>query len=141
MAQADQAQTGTQQGASSPSPSSNKGAGRDPAVGDAEHQPRSQAHYLWALLIARIYEVFPLLCPHCGGQMRLIAFITSGEEVRKILTHIGEDARAPKISPARGPPLWDGCDVTNDNVREIEPDWDDADQSTPDYDIDQRISW
>ena len=24
---------------------------------------RSPAHYLWAVLIARIYEVFPLLCP------------------------------------------------------------------------------
>jgi hypothetical protein len=30
------------------------------------------------VLIARIYEVFPLLCPMCGGQMRLIAFITEG---------------------------------------------------------------
>ena len=33
-------------------------------------------HYLWAVLIARIYEVFPLLCQMCGGQMRLIASIT-----------------------------------------------------------------
>ena len=32
---------------------------------------RSAAHYLWAVLIARIYEVFPLLCPMCGGQMRI----------------------------------------------------------------------
>ena len=29
---------------------------------------------MWAVLIARIYEVFPLVCPKCGGQMRLIAF-------------------------------------------------------------------
>jgi len=28
--------------------------------------------------MARIYEVFPLVCPICGGQMRLIAFITEG---------------------------------------------------------------
>lgn len=28
---------------------------------------RSPAHYLWAVLIARIYEVFPLACPMCGG--------------------------------------------------------------------------
>ena len=33
--------------------------------------PKRPAHYLWAVLIARIYEVFPLLCPNCGGQMRL----------------------------------------------------------------------
>ncbi len=24
---------------------------------------------MWAVLIASIYEVFPLLCPLCGGQM------------------------------------------------------------------------
>ena len=34
--------------------------------------------YLWAVLIASIYEVFPLLCLLCGGQMRLIAFIIEG---------------------------------------------------------------
>ena len=28
---------------------------------------RSPAHYLWAMLIARIYEVFPLLCSLCDG--------------------------------------------------------------------------
>jgi hypothetical protein len=27
--------------------------------------PKRPAHYLWAVLIARIYEVFPLLCPLC----------------------------------------------------------------------------
>jgi hypothetical protein len=32
---------------------------------------RSPAHYLWAVLNARIYEVFPLLCPLPGGQMRI----------------------------------------------------------------------
>jgi hypothetical protein len=32
---------------------------------------RSPAHCLWAVRIARIYEVFPLLRPICGGQMRI----------------------------------------------------------------------
>ena len=49
----------------------------------------SPAHCLWAALIARIYAVFPLLCPVCGGQMRLIAFFTEGAQIRKILEHIG----------------------------------------------------
>jgi hypothetical protein len=30
---------------------------------------------LWAILIARIYGVFPLECPKCGGSMRIISFI------------------------------------------------------------------
>jgi len=38
----------------------------------AKPKPRPPAHYLCAALIARIYEVFPLLCPMCGGQMRII---------------------------------------------------------------------
>ena len=29
----------------------------------------------WARLIKKIYEVDPLLCPECGGDMRIIAFI------------------------------------------------------------------
>lgn len=72
---------------------------------------RSPAHYLWAALIARFYEVFPLLCTICGGQMRIIAFITHSVEIRQILDHIGVDCEPPRLSPARGPPLWDGWDA------------------------------
>ncbi|MES9858981.1 MAG: hypothetical protein ABW166_20625 [Sedimenticola sp.] len=28
---------------------------------------------IWAMLIARIYEINPLVCPRCGGEMRIIA--------------------------------------------------------------------
>ena len=76
---------------------------------NAKPEP-SPAHYLWAVLIARIYEVFALLCPMCGGQMRLIAFITEGIQIRQILDHIGVESEAPRISPARGPPLWEDFD-------------------------------
>jgi len=102
---------------------------------------RAPAHYLWAVLIARIYEVFPLLCPLCGGQMRLIAFITEGTQIRRILEHIGVDSQPPHISPARGPPLWDDCDAQSDDGVHIEPDWDLAAQAAPDYEVDQRINW
>jgi hypothetical protein len=30
--------------------------------------PKRSAHMLWTALIARIYEVLPLLCPVCAGQ-------------------------------------------------------------------------
>jgi hypothetical protein len=73
--------------------------------------PKRAAHYLWAVLIARIYEVFPLLCPLCGGQMRIIAFITHSADIRHILEHIGVACEPPQISPARGPPLWERCDA------------------------------
>jgi hypothetical protein len=44
----------------------------------------------WAKLMARVGEEFPLECPGCGGDIRLIAFITDPGPIRKILTHLGE---------------------------------------------------
>ena len=29
----------------------------------------------WAMLIKRVYEVDPLECPHCSGEMKVISFI------------------------------------------------------------------
>ena len=75
-------------------------------VGGEEHR-RSPARYLWALLIARIYEVFPLVCPHCGTEMRIIAFVTETASVTRILEYIGEPAKPPRLAPARGPPAWE----------------------------------
>jgi hypothetical protein len=58
----------------------------------------------WAKLMARVGEEFPLECPGCGGDIRLIAFITEPGPIRKILTHLGEPLEPPPVSPARGPP-------------------------------------
>jgi hypothetical protein len=57
-----------------------------------------------AKLMARVAEDFPLACPACGGDIRLIAFVTEPEPIRKILTHAGEPLVRPPVSPARGPP-------------------------------------
>jgi hypothetical protein len=53
----------------------------------------------------------------------------------------GVDAEPPRITPARGPPLWDGCDVPMGDVVEVEPDWGEAAQVAPDFEVDQRVSW
>ena len=41
----------------------------------------------WAMLIKRVYEVYPLTCGRCGGQMKVIAFIEPprGDVIEKIL--------------------------------------------------------
>ena len=62
---------------------------------DANHatlKPRSHdtSRIAWAKLMARVGEEFPLECPACGGDIRLIAFITEPGPIRKILTHLGE---------------------------------------------------
>ena len=51
-----------------------------------------------------------LECPDCGGDIRLIAFITEPGAIRKILTHLGEPLERPPVSPARGPPT-DWCEL------------------------------
>ena len=57
-----------------------------------------------AKLMARVGEEFPVACPGCGGDIRLIAFITDPGPIRKILAHLGEPLEPPPVSPARGPP-------------------------------------
>ena len=77
--------------------------------------------------------------------MRLIAFITEGAQIKRILEHIGVDSQPPHISPARGPPLWDDCgDAQMGEGVEGEPDWatdwDGAAQPAPDFDVGQRVN-
>ena len=72
----------------------------------AETVHRSYAASLWAMLLARIYEVFPLACPHCGAPMRILAFVTDTASVTRILRHLGEPTQPPRVAPARGPPEW-----------------------------------
>ena len=73
---------------------------------DANQKPRSHdtSRIAWAKLMARLGEEFPLQCPGCGGDIRLIAFITEPGPIRKILTHLGEPLEPPLVSTARGPP-------------------------------------
>jgi len=37
----------------------------------------------WARLIQKIYEVDPLTCPKCQGQMRIISFIEDEEVIKR----------------------------------------------------------
>ena len=47
----------------------------------------------------------PLLCPLCGGQMRIIAFITYIADIRQMLELTGVETEPPRITPTRVPPL------------------------------------
>ena len=110
----------------------NQAAGAASKPSPSDEKPRRPAVYLWAMLLARIYELFPLVCPRCGGEMEIIAFITEAPTVRAILTHIGEPSEAPPISPCRGPPAWEMLDQTAE-FDPVHPE--------PEYDFDQSVSW
>jgi hypothetical protein len=93
------------------------------------------------MLLARIYEAFPLTCPQCGTQMRIVAFITEATPVQRILEHIGEPATAPRIAPARGPPSWEEKDSGTSFLDEERFTGDPLAQPEPEYEFDQRLSW
>jgi len=98
---------------------------------------QKKASRMWAMLIARIYgafrvvcgprilrvpspvfggEVLPLLCPHCNQPMKIVALITEPSSISGILRHIGapkgtantaEPTKPPPLQPARAPPQQD----------------------------------
>jgi hypothetical protein len=90
-------------------PDGDNEAAPPPAEGkDQPDRPRAnQARIRWAVLLARIYEVLPLLCPVCGGSMKILAFLTDPPVVTAILLHLELRHLPPPISPARGPPQGD----------------------------------
>ena len=63
-----------------------------------------RASMMWAMLMARIFEVMPLSCPHCGQGMKIISFITQKKVIQKILGHLGLPTEPPTTAPARAPP-------------------------------------
>ncbi|MFM8792468.1 MAG: hypothetical protein ACKOFX_08330, partial [Solirubrobacterales bacterium] len=66
----------------------------------------------WAKLMARVGEEFPLECPGCGGDIRLISFITEPGPIRKILTHLGEPLEPPPLAGSRQSPEAAGLGET-----------------------------
>ncbi len=61
---------------------------RQPSIDAEPARPTNPARVRWAVLLARIYEVLPLLCPACGGPMRIVSFITDPPVVVAILQHL-----------------------------------------------------
>jgi hypothetical protein len=61
----------------------------------------------------RVFEIDVLVCPHCGGRRKLIAFLTDGLVVREILTHLGPPWRPRVLAPARALPVQPGTWVTH----------------------------
>jgi len=63
----------------------------------------NEARQNWARLIQKIYEVDPLICPKCNGQMKIISIIDSFDIIEQILKHLN---------------LWD---IRNHDPPEVEP--------------------
>jgi hypothetical protein len=72
----------------------------------AEEASSSRSSQSWAMLIKRVYEIDPLSCPKCGGQMNVVAFIEppQSDVIEEILRHCG----LWQASTPRAPPDVDG---------------------------------
>ncbi len=55
----------------------------------------------WARLLKRVFEIDIERCPHCGGNMKIIAALLEKAAITKILDHLGLPARAPPRAPAQ----------------------------------------
>jgi len=98
-------------------------------------QARVKVCYAWAILIARLYEVMPLVCPNCSAEMEIIAFINESSSIKKILDHIGEPTEPPLLATARAPP---------DSETFLQIEFDDMtfdSMPLPEAAMDQSISW
>ena len=62
-----------------------------------EPLPKRKATSTWASLIKKVYNVDPLICSKCGGNMKIVAFITDSREITKIMKHLN-------VPPYRAPP-------------------------------------
>jgi hypothetical protein len=72
----------------------------------------------WARLIKKVYEADPLVCPHCGGEMRFLAVIEAPLVIERILRHLGLWDPRP---PSQGPPEDDDWPVNGQIPLTYEP--------------------
>ena len=53
-------------------------------------------------MIAKVYQVDPLVCTRCGKRMSVVAFVTDSAAIGRILDHLGlSNPEAEKPPPPR----------------------------------------
>ncbi|MCJ7488006.1 MAG: transposase [Candidatus Aminicenantes bacterium] len=66
----------------------------------AEEEVRRIPSKGWAEMIRKVYEVDPMVCPKCGGKMKVVAFITDYPAVDRIIDHLKLTFVAEKPPPS-----------------------------------------
>jgi hypothetical protein len=68
----------------------------------AEPPPRRRGSPSWARLIAKVYQVDPLVCTRRGQRMTILAFVSDQHSINRILEHLGlRSPQQDKPPPAR----------------------------------------
>ena len=55
----------------------------------------------WAEMIEKVYEVDPLICPDCQGEMCIISFLTDWMVVDRIIKHLQLSFVAQRPPPSK----------------------------------------
>ncbi len=68
------------------------------------YKPKRIPQLMWRECIRKVWEVDPLTCPKCAGEMKIISFIYKKTVIQKILTHLNifeekKNQRAPPAAP------------------------------------------
>ena len=68
------------------------------------YKPKRIPQLMWRECIKKVWEVDPLTCPKCTGEMKIISFIYKRTIIKKILTHLKlyeerSNQRAPPATP------------------------------------------
>ena len=50
-------------------------------------------------MIRKVYEIDPLICPKCGGTMRIVSFIKDHKVIDKIIDHLKLTFKAERPPP------------------------------------------
>ena len=67
-----------------------------------EEKPRKRCLSTWARLLAKVYQVDPLVCTRCGKRMSVAGFVTDTVAIRRIIEHLGlSTPEAEKPPPVR----------------------------------------
>jgi len=72
------------------------------AMPDGPH--RTALRRRWAEMIRRVYEVDPLVCPRCGGEARVVGFITQPVVIKRILAHLRQREKVARPPPHAAQP-------------------------------------
>jgi hypothetical protein len=70
--------------------------------------PKRRCPPSWRRLIAKVYQVDPLVCTHCGRRMSILAFVSDQHSISRILDHLG--LRSPQRD--RPPPTRETREIT-----------------------------
>ena len=71
-------------------------------VGDCDHLPvrSGKGRMRWAQLLKRVFDIGIEHCPHCGGQLKLIAAIEDLAVIQRILNQLELAAQPPPRASA-----------------------------------------